>query len=219
MTVQLDTAPAMSARSLIHGQGHPSQTSRLRQRWRLETAGQVFMVRRAAPQDLPAVMGTLVRSSALTRWQWRRTRGGGVPSMVEVAQWLRAPASLVVVAPSAAAARTRGPRIIGLAGLDNVDCAGGRVDHAVQAEVLVADPWQRQGIGRALLSHLAAAAWLLDRRELMASPLADGETAELLLGRLGPLSHGLHPHGTHARVKLTSAAVSGLGPLRMARLG
>ena len=116
-------------------------------------------------------------------------------------------------------ARTRGPRVIGLAGLDNVDCAGARVDHAVQAEVLVADPWQGQGIGRALLSHLAAAAWLLDRRELMASPLADGETAELLLGRLGPLTHSLHPHGTHARVRLTSTAVSGLGPLRMARLG
>ena len=225
MTVQPtqpDTTPPISARSLIHGQGHPSQVSRMRQRWRLETAGRAFLVRRAVPADLPAVMSAMVRSSALTRWQWRRTRGGGVPSMSEVAQWLRQPASLVVVAPgppSPPAARARGPRIVGIAGLDNVGCAGGPADHAAQAEVLVADPWQGLGVGRALVAHLGAAAWLLGRRELMASPLADAETAERLLGDLGLLHHSLHPHGSHARVRLGSDVVAGLGPLRVARLG
>jgi GNAT superfamily N-acetyltransferase len=219
MTVQPDTSPAMSARSLIHGQGHPSQVSRMRQRWRLETSGQVFLVRRAVPADLPAVMGAMVRSSALSRWQWRRTRGGGVPSMSETAQWLRQPASLVVVAPSPSGARARGPRIIGIAGLANVDCAGAPAEHAAQAEVLVADPWQGLGVGRALVAHLGAAAWLLGRRELMASPVADHETAERLLAGLGLLQHALHPHGSHARVRLGNEAVAGLGPLRIARLG
>lgn len=191
----------------------------MRQRWRLETAGQVFLVRRAVPADLPSVMGTMVRSSALSRWQWRRTRGGRVPSMSEMAQWLRQPASLVVVAPNPPGARARGPRIVAIAGLDGVTCAGGPAEHIAQAEVLVADPWQGLGVGGALVAHLAAAAWLLGRRELVASPLADGETAERVLGRLGPVQHALHPHGAHARVRLTSDAVTGLGPLRLARLG
>jgi hypothetical protein len=38
MTVQPESAPLMSARSLIHGRGHPSQGSRLRGSWRLETS-------------------------------------------------------------------------------------------------------------------------------------------------------------------------------------
>jgi GNAT superfamily N-acetyltransferase len=222
MTVQpfpADASPAMSARSLIHGQGHPSQVSRMRQRWRLETSGQVFLVRRAAPADLPSVMGTMVRSSALSRWQWRRTRGGGVPSMSEVAQWLRQPASLVVVSPSPTGSRVRGPRIVAIAGLDSVTCAGGPADHVAQGEVLVADPWQGLGIGGALVGHLGAAAWLLGRRELVASPLADAETSERLLASFGPVHHSLHPHGSHARVRLNSDAVTGLGPFRVARLG
>ena len=38
-TDRVEREPLMSARSLIHGQGHPSQASRLRQPWRLETSG------------------------------------------------------------------------------------------------------------------------------------------------------------------------------------
>lgn len=217
MTVQPESPPPISARSLILGQGHPSQASRLRQRWRLETGGQVFLVRGAAPADLPAVMGTMVRSSALSRWQWRRTRGGQVPSMSEMAHWLRLPASLVVLAPNTT--RIRAPRVVAIAGLDTVTCAGSAADHAAQAEVLVADPWQRLGIGGALVAHLAAATWLSGRRELLASPNADGETAEFMLSRFGLLHHPVHPHGEHARVRLTSTVVAGLGPLRVARLG
>jgi GNAT superfamily N-acetyltransferase len=218
MTVQLDPAPLMSARSLIHGQGHPSQSSRLRQPWRLETSGQVFGVRRAVSADLPAVMGTLVRSSSLSRWQWRRSRGGSVPSLSEVAAWLTRRGSLVVLAPGRAGPRTRAPRVVALAGLGPVECAGGPVNHAAQAELLVADPWQGLGIGRALVAHLGAASWLLGRGELMASPTADAETSDHLLATLGTLGTSAHPHGAHTRVRLTSSAVSGLGPLRGARL-
>jgi GNAT superfamily N-acetyltransferase len=217
MTVQPDVAPAISARSLILGQGHPSQASRFRQRWRLETGGQVFLVRGAVPADLPAVMGTMVRSSALSRWQWRGTRGGGVPSMSEMAQWLRQPAGLVVLTPNVS--RDRAPRVVAIAGLDAVTCGGGSADHAAQAELLVADPWQSLGIGQALAAHLAAAAWLFGRRELLASEHADAETAERLLGRFGLVQFGLHPHGSHARVRLSTTVVAGLGPLRVARLG
>jgi hypothetical protein len=219
MTVQLDATPHMSARSLIKGQGHPSQISRLRQPWRLETSGQVFGVRRAVPGDLPAVMGALVRSSALSRWQWRRTRGGAVPSMTQMSLWLDEPGHLVVVAPGKTAARTPGPRIVGLAGLGAVACAGGPVPHVAQVEVLVADPWQQLGIGHAVLGHLAAAAWLLGRCELMASPDAEAESASHLLGSFGVLREAAHPHGSHPRVRLSSSAVAGLGPLRAARLG
>jgi GNAT superfamily N-acetyltransferase len=210
---------AMSARSLIHGHGHPSQTSRLRQPWRLETSGLMFGIRRATASDLPGVMGTLVRSSALSRWQWRRTRGGAVPSMAEMAQWLRQPASLVVLAPRGRSDRLSAPRVIAIAGLTDVECAGGPMTHIAEAEVLVADPWQRLGVGSALVGHLAAATWLLGRRELMASPVADAETGERLLSGLGPLHHAAHEHGSHAGVRLTSTAIAGLGPLRMARLG
>ena len=148
-TGQPDPTPLMSARSLIRGQGHPSQASRLRQPWRLDTSGQVFGVRRAMPADLPAVMGTLVRSSALSRWQWRRSRGGTVPSLSEMSAWLTRRGSLVVLAPGRPGYRA--PRVVALAGLGPVDCAGLPVGHAAQAEVLVADPWQQLGIGRALI--------------------------------------------------------------------
>jgi hypothetical protein len=209
----------MTARSLISGQGHPSQASRLRQPWRLETSGQVFGVRRAGPADLPAVMGTLVRSSPLSRWQWRGSRGGAVPSLSEMASWLTRRGSLVVLAPGRIGYPSRAPRVVALAGLGPVDCAGLPIGHASQAEVLVADPWQELGIGRALLGHLGAASWLLGRPELMAPPSADAETADHLLATLGSISPTAHPHGPHTRVRLTSAAVTGLGPLRVARLG
>lgn len=212
MTVQ---PLAMSARSLMNGSGHPSQTSRLRQPWRLETPGRAFLVRPASAADLPGVMGTLVRSTALSRWQWRRTRGGQVPSLSEMALWLRDPASLVVLTPSS---RTRVPRVVAIAGLDQAGCTGGPAEQVAQAEVLVADPWQGLGLGRALVAHLAAASWLLGRRELMASEHADEDTALRLLGPLGPLQHVQHPHGPHARVSLAADAVAGLGPLRTAAL-
>jgi GNAT superfamily N-acetyltransferase len=219
MTVQPEPAPLMSARSLIHGQGHPSQGSRLRRSWRLETSGQVFGVRRALPSDLPAVMGALVRSSALSRWQWRRSRGGAVPSLTEMSAWLTRRGSLIVLAPGRAGPRSRVPRVVGLAGLGPVDCAGVAIGHAAHAEVLVSDPWQHLGIGRALIAHLGAASWLLGRPELMAPPTADAETADHLLATLGPLTTTTHPHGAHTRVRLTTRAVAGLGPLRGARLG
>ncbi len=217
MTVQLDSAPLMSARSLINGQGHPSQISRLRQPWRLETSGQVFGVRHAVPADLPAVMGTLVRSSALTRWQWRRTNGGAVPSLSQMAAWLAAPGHLVVVTPGRPGAP--GQRVVALAGLGDVDCAGGLVTHVSRAELLVADRWQGIGVGRALLAHLAAGAWLLGRYELMAPAEAEPEVADRMLAAFGVLRAATHPHGAHTRVRLSSSAVAGLGPLRSARLG
>jgi GNAT superfamily N-acetyltransferase len=216
--------PQMSARSLIHGQGHPSQASRLRAPWRLETSGQVFLVRRATAADLPSVMGALVRSSALSRWQWRRTRGGGVPSMSEMALWLREPGSLVAVAPTPlhttrpGLTRVRAPRVIALGSMAAATCAGTPAPHVAEIEVLVADPWQGLGVGAALVDHLAAAAWLLGRREVIGSPVADSESAERLLQRFGPLHEVLHPHGPHARIKLSSAVLAGLGPLREARL-
>ena len=206
---------AMSARSLMGGPGHSSHTSRLRQPWRLETPARAFLVRPARAADLPGVMGMFVRSTALSRWQWRRTRGGRVPSLSETALWLRVPGSLVVLAASS---RTRAPRVVAIAALDQVVCAGGPAEHLAQAEVLVADPWQGRGLGRALVAHLAAASWLTGRRELMASEHADEDTAVRLLGPLGPMHHGRHPHGSHARVHLTADAVAGLGPLRTAAL-
>ncbi len=220
MTVHLDSAPAMTARSLINGQGHPSQISRLRQPWRLETSGQVFGVRHAVPADLPAVMGTLVRSSALTRWQWRRTNGGAVPSLSQMAAWLAGPGHLVVLSPGRRSPTSqREPRVVGLAGLGEIDCAGGPLPHVGRAEVLVADRWQGLGIGRALIAHLAASARLLGRTELMPSLETDPEVGGRLLAPFGILRAAAHPHGEHARVRLSSSAVAGLGPLRSARLG
>jgi GNAT superfamily N-acetyltransferase len=219
MTVQPDSAPLMTARSLIKGQGHPSQISRLRQPWRLETAGQVFGVRHAVAADLPAVMGMLVRSSALSRWQWRRTNGGAVPSLGQMSGWLSRPGHLVVVAPRRPGAPRREARVVALAGLGDVDCAGGAVTHIARAELMVADPWQGMGVGRALIGHLAAAAWLVGRCELMASVEADPDTADRTLAAVGLLRTAAHPHGAHSRVRLVSSAVAGLGPLRSARLG
>jgi GNAT superfamily N-acetyltransferase len=109
--------------------------------------------------------------------------------------------------------------VVALAGLAPVDCAGVPVNQAAQAELLVADPWQGLGIGRALVAHVAAASWLLGRTELMASSSADTETSDHLLATLGTLGATAHPHGPHSRVRLTRSAVSGLGPLRSARLG
>ena len=218
--MQPDPSPAISARSLIHGQGHPSQVSRMRQRWRLETSGQAFLVRRAVPADLPAVMGAMVRSSALSRWQWRRTRGGGVPSMSEMAQWLRQPASLVVVAPSPTAGRARGPA--------DRRASPGWTPSPVRAARPTTWPRPRCWLptpGNASESAVpcsrtsAPPPGCLGAGELIASPLADGETAERMLASFGQLHHSLHPHGTHARVRLSSDAVTGLGPLRVARLG
>jgi GNAT superfamily N-acetyltransferase len=219
MTVQPDSAPLMTARSLIKGQGHPSQISRLRQPWRLETSGQVFGVRHAVAADLPAVMGMLVRSSALSRWQWRRTNGGAVPSLSQMSAWLSRPGHLVVLAPGRPGAPRRESRVVALAGLGDVDCAGGAVTHVARAELIVADPWQRLGVGRALLGHLAAAAWLVGRCELMAAAEAEPEAADRMLAAFGLLRTATHPHGAHARVRLSSTAVAGLGPLRAARLG
>jgi ribosomal protein S18 acetylase RimI-like enzyme len=225
-----DLPSVISARSLIHGKGHPSQASRLSHPWRLEVRGRMFGVRRAQPADLPGVMAALVRSSALTRWQWRGNRGGAVPSISAMAAWLREPGNLVVLAPPV---RELPARIVGLAGLGELACASPPsatahpgpppaatpVPYAAVAEVMVADPWQHLGIGRAMTAHLAASAWLLGRRELYCAQHAEVETGSRLIGAFGMVRSARHDHGAHPFVRLSADVLVGLGPLRTAGLG
>jgi hypothetical protein len=225
-----DLPAVISARSLIHGKGHPSQASRLARPWRLDVRGRTYGVRAAQPADLPGVMAALVRSSAVTRWQWRADRGGAVPSISAMAAWLREPGSLVVLA---APGRSHPARVVALAGLGELSCTASTstaagpgapgavttVPHAAVAEVMVADPWQHVGIGRAMTAHLAASAWLLGRRELYCGRHAEVESGSMLLGRFGQVRSARHGHGDHPFVRLSADVLVGLGPLRTAGLG
>jgi GNAT superfamily N-acetyltransferase len=109
--------------------------------------GRELTVRRAGPDDLPAVRAMHARCSPETLHR-RYLSGTAGPSDAQLARLLSPPrgCALVVEAPGAFA-----DRVVGLANL---------VGEGLQAELalLVEDGWQRRGIGTALLRRAASIA-------------------------------------------------------------
>lgn len=161
-------------------------------------------VRPARASDLPGLARMLVRASPSTRLGWYG-RGGSVLPLAQQDAWLRRPGSLVVE-------RAAG-EVVAVAGLRPARC-GGRLDGdlapdpiAVSVEVVVADAWQRRGIGASLLRHLAGVALAAGRTEVQVARGADLEAGAAMLGalaeRAGSRVRGQHhPHGACPRVHL-----------------
>ncbi len=159
-------------------------------------------VRGARAGDLPGLARMLVRATPSTRLGWYG-RGGSVLPLVQQDAWLRRPGSVVV---------ERAPgEVVAVAGLrpaccDSHDPAPDPI--AVSVEVVVADAWQRRGIGTSLLRHLSGVALAAGRTEIQVAPGADLEARAVMLGalaeRAGSRVRGQHHlHGACPRVHLS----------------
>jgi GNAT superfamily N-acetyltransferase len=91
-----------------------------------------------------------------------------------------------------------GGRCVGVASL------GAGRDGSAHLGALVADPWQRQGIGTALIARVAARARQLGLPAITADVLFEDRFILELLGRFGPVSTAPGSPGYTARVELAS---------------
>lgn len=116
-----------------------------RRAWPLQAEGQRLLVRGAQPTDLAGVAAMHGRCSGQTLLQRYRV-GGRAPSLPMVAQQLREPLVVVVLA---------GPRQVVALGTATLT-AHPRMDWTTEIGLLVEDAWQQRGIGSTLAQHLGA---------------------------------------------------------------
>jgi GNAT superfamily N-acetyltransferase len=178
--------------------------------WILHVDGGPLTVRPSVSRDLAAVAVMHLRCSARSLLA-RYGQGGRAPSVIALDRQLRAPLSFIVTSPPS----DRGPgAAIATAALVS-DKHGPR---SVRVRVLVEDGWQRQGLGRELVRHLAGAATLAGYSELIASSPTGTAVAQRLLVGIGPTRYVADPQGGHLHTALPASAMDGLGPLRTGRL-
>jgi len=187
-----------------------TSTSILAERWWLRVGDERLLVRPSTEHDLSAVAVMHRRCSApalLARYRL----GGRPPAVIALDAQLRGVLSYVVVAATPASA----PPAVIATGSVETDAEHG--PEAGRLEVLVEDSWQRQGIGRELVRHLAGAAALAGHTQLVAYCGSGNEPAQRLLVPIGPTRFVPDATGGHLHTALPADAVGGLGPLRSGR--
>jgi GNAT superfamily N-acetyltransferase len=170
--------------------------------WPLYIDGAILTVRRAYPQDLPAVAMMHNRCSAKSLLD-RYRKGGRAPSVITLEHQLRGPMSYAVTSDDG--------RLIALASLSPDK------DHdvsSVEVAILVEDAWQRLGVGRPLLRHLAAVAALSGYRQLIAYPGTATAVVQRLMIGIGSTRMTLDHEDRHLHTFVSQTAIYGLGATR-----
>jgi GNAT superfamily N-acetyltransferase len=93
-----------------------------------------------------------------------------------------------------------------------VDSAHGR--DAAEVGLLVEDAWQRQGLGRELMSHVAGAALVCGYNELIGYPATSVAAVQRLMIDVGHTRIVPDPRSPHLHTYLPESAALGLGPVR-----
>jgi GNAT superfamily N-acetyltransferase len=196
------TGPRTDRRLTDGAPEHACLTELVRQPWWLRVDGVDLLIRPAAPKDLEAVAGMHGRCSARSLLDRYRT-GGRAPAVAALDHMLRRPLSFVastargeIVATAVAATDQRhGPK-------------------SAEAGLLVEDAWQRLGMGRELMTHLAGAALVCGYRDLIAYPATSVLVAQRLLIDVGRTRVVRLPDDLHLHATLPESAALGLGPVR-----
>ncbi len=190
-------------RNITDGAAHHVTLSALvRQPWMLRVGRNNVLIRGASTKDLRAFAGMHARCSPRTLLDRYRT-GGRSPAVLAMEQMLRRPLSFVactatgeMVAMATATADLR------------------HDDGSAEIGVLVEDAWQSLGVGRELMTHLAAGALVCGYRELIAYPATSVVPAQRLLIDVGHTRVVLYPRDQHLHTFLPESAALGLGAVR-----
>jgi GNAT superfamily N-acetyltransferase len=174
----------------------------IRQPWMVRVDRQNVLLRGTSPRDLGAVAAMHTRCSAQAMLD-RYRAGGRAPSSVAVERLLRRTLAFV-------ACTARG---------DIVAMAVAVTDpaHAVRGAdigVLVEDQWQRRGLGRELITHLAGAAFVCGYSELIAYVGTSAVPAGRLLAEVGRTRAVLDGPCPHLHTVLSESTTLGLGAVR-----
>ncbi|WP_298990931.1 GNAT family N-acetyltransferase [uncultured Pseudokineococcus sp.] len=159
-----------------------------------------LVVRAAQPADLPAVAAMHGRCTGTTLLQRYRS-GGRTPSLTALADLLREPLALVVLA---------GPRQV-------VAVATARVgerpsaDFTTEVGLLVEDGWQARGVGRALARHLGASLRLLGYGQVVTRSATSSLPLARVMEGVGTTRHvGAPDGGAQLTTRLDVDALDGL---------
>ena len=135
--------------------------------------------------------------------------GGRPPSIATLTAMLAEPLVLVAQAP--------GGEVVAMAGALSSTMRSGAAPVGARAlafGLVVEDPWQRHGLGRALAAHVAAAAHLTGVRELVADVAATTLPLRRVLDGIGPTHSSRTDLGQRLHTRLDVGSLSGLGSLR-----
>jgi GNAT superfamily N-acetyltransferase len=181
---------------------HASLTTMVRQPWAVRVGRTSVMLRGATPRDLVAVAAMHGRCTPQTLLN-RYRAGGRRPAVVAMELQLRQPLGFV--------ASTYDGLIVATA-VAGVDSAHGR--DAAEVGLLVEDAWQRQGLGRELMSHVAGAALVCGYNELIGYPATSVAAVQRLMIDVGHTRIVPDPRSPHLHTYLPESAALGLGPVR-----
>ena len=181
---------------------HAELTGLVRHPWCVRVGSASVLIRGATPRDIAAVAemhGRCSPRSLLNRYR----AGGRRPAVAALEKQLREPLSLV--------AATYAGTIVATA-VASHDALHGR--DAAEVGLLVQDAWQRWGLGRELMSHLAGATLVCGYREIIGYPATALVAVRRLMIDVGHTRVVAEPNGTHLHTYLSESAALGLGPVR-----
>lgn len=184
----------------------PERTTSLavwvRQPWMIRVGTENVLIRGTSPRDYGAVAAMHTRCSPRSLLERYRS-GGRLPSAVAIERVLRRTLAFV-------ACTGRGDVVaIASASGDPTHAA-----HAAEVGVLVEDDWQRRGLGRDLMTHLAAAAYVCGYSELIGYTGPSTHAATQLLTEVGRTYAVLDAPTPHLHTYLSESTTLGLGAIR-----
>ncbi|MDP9093480.1 MAG: GNAT family N-acetyltransferase [Actinomycetota bacterium] len=174
----------------------------IRQPWMVRVGTENVLIRGTSPRDFGAVAAMHARCSA--RGLLDRYRAGGrPPSAVGIERLLRRTLAFV-------ACTARGEVIaLAVAAADPAHSSS-----SADVGLLVEDDWQRRGVGRELITHLAGAAFVCGYTELIAYTATSVLPAQRLLTDVGRTYAVLNNSSPHLHTYLTESSTLGLGAIR-----
>ena len=179
--------------------------------WTLRVDGVELTVRPSSQHDL-AGTAVMHRRCSARSMLGRYRLGGRPPAVLALDRQLRQPMSFVV------ALRQSGPGPAPIIATASLATDARHDESSAEIALLVEDSWQRLGIGRELVRHLAGAAALAGYHDLVAYPGAAMAGVQRLMVRVGTTRMVPGEDGGHLHTMLAPSAMHGLGPLRTGRL-
>lgn len=174
----------------------------VRQPWMVRVGRDNLLIRGTTPRDLTAVAATHGRCSARSLLD-RYRMGGQAPSAVALERMLRRTLAFV-------ACTARGDVVaMAVAAPDRT-----HDEAAAEVGVLVQDDWQRRGLGREMLTHLSAGAYVCGYTQLISYTAVNVAPAHRLLTVIGRTYSVPDPHVPHLHTYLTEASALGLAAVR-----